>query len=124
VIPHIKKPNSNLDQQLTECARDVYNLGSIGSQVKVDGVPIANLDVKLSMTGGSLDYKKNSLANITEKYTKGFNLTDAPNNHEAGYKPDRKSRMVGLSEAAFSWAAYDLLQYSCHTDGPLDFTWD
>ncbi len=37
------------DQQLTECARDVCNLVNIGSHVKLDGVPAANLDVKLSM---------------------------------------------------------------------------
>ena len=43
--------------------------------------------IRLSFpVGGSLDYKKNSINNVTAIYTKGFNLT-APNNHQAGYKP-------------------------------------
>ena len=66
-IHYRRDKGSNLDQQLTECARDVYNLGNIGSQVKVDGIPVANLDVKLSMINGALDYEKHSLTYGTNR---------------------------------------------------------
>ena len=44
-------------------------------------------DVVSSMRGGSLDYKINSMDNVTELYSKGFNITIPENT----YEPDQNT---------------------------------
>ena len=54
--------------ELSKMAREQVDLGAVTSLVKVDNKPIAKLDVVSSMRGGSLDYKINSLDNVTEVF--------------------------------------------------------
>ena len=60
-LSRIQKPYTNFNEsKLSKCAREVYNIWKyIASQVKVDGVPIANLNVRQSLIPGSgtLNYK-------------------------------------------------------------------
>src|SRR5438093_10010030 len=59
-------------KQLLDCARG-FDLGKVKGHVKVDNIPIATLD--------ALDYKTNSMNNVTEVYTKQFNITVPLNSH-------------------------------------------
>lgn len=67
--------------ELSKAARVNGDLGGVTSLVKVDGTPVAKLDVVSSIRGGALDYKINSMDNVTELYSKGFNITIPENTH-------------------------------------------
>jgi len=74
-------------EQLSQQARKEVNLGTVNSQVKLDGVTIAVLDETSTMRQGALDYKINSMDNVTEIYAKGFNITIPENTHFPGQQP-------------------------------------
>jgi hypothetical protein len=59
-------------KKISDCAR-AFDLGKVRGLVKVDNIPIAQLDV--------VDYTTNSLVNVTEIYTKEFNVTIPSNTH-------------------------------------------
>jgi hypothetical protein len=68
-------------QQLSKAAREEADLGAVTSLVKVDGKQIAKLDEVSSMNGGTLNYKINSLQNVTELFSKGFTITIPQDSH-------------------------------------------
>jgi hypothetical protein len=63
-----------MSAELSKSTRE-QDLGAITSKVKVYNMQVAKLDVMSSKSGESLDYKINSLDNVTEVYYKGFDIT-------------------------------------------------
>ena len=86
--------------ELSKAAREQGDLGAITSLVTVDGAPVGKLDVVSSMRGGSLDYKINSMDNVTELYSKGFNITIPENT----YEPDQNTGT--WRSGAHGWFAF------------------
>src|SRR5688572_6074265 len=64
-------------KQLSECAK-IFDLGDVTGQVKVDNVLVANLDVK---DNSITDRKINRIENVTEIYTRPFNMTYPRDSH-------------------------------------------
>ena len=82
-------PGSCQVSNLPDCAK-LESLGNIAANLKLDGVPVAKLDVRLSVTpgmstthlSGSFNYQVNSLTNVTESTSKVFTLTIPPDSVE------------------------------------------
>src|SRR4030095_2864411 len=82
ISPQGEQPfKGNSYEQLSKEAREQADLGAVPSLVKVDVIPVAKLDVVSSMRSGILDYKINSMDNVTELFSKGFNITIQEDTH-------------------------------------------
>jgi hypothetical protein len=64
-------------EKISQCARG-FDLGKVKGLVKVDNIPIAKLD--------ALDYSTNTMENVTEIYTKEFNIYIPNNTHLSSVK--------------------------------------
>lgn len=84
-IGNIKDPKGNLDEQLATCAKEVYNLGDIKSEVNLDGKTVAKLDIRNSILSGKFDSKITTMTNVSEISTNGFNITIPPDTHKPNY---------------------------------------
>jgi hypothetical protein len=81
-------------EELSKAARNI-DLGKINGLVKVDNIPVAELDV--------LDYKNNKMNNVTEVNTKQFNAT-IPN--DSRMKTEDESYGKTFPGAAHGWFAF------------------
>ena len=75
-------PYSNYSYaQLSKAAREELDLGAVTSKVLVDGSQVAEMSVNSNMRPWGLDYQIITLKNVTELYSKGFNITIPENTH-------------------------------------------
>ena len=89
-------------------ALEDFDLGKVRGLVKVDNVPIAKL--------GVVDYSTNTMQNVTEIYTKGFNINLPTNTHISTVKYG--TWVVCLLKTASSWRAYNIPPKYCRSDDP------
>ena len=78
-------------EELSKAARG-YDLGKVKGLVKVDNIPVAALDV--------LDYKTNTMKNVTEVYNKQYNATVPEGTHNSNIK------FGTFPAAAHGWVAF------------------
>ena len=106
---------------MSKNAREQIDLGAVTSLVKLDNIPIAKLDVVSSMRAGALDYKINSMQNVSEIYSKGFNITipddtNIPDLNSGTFRSGAHGWFV-FSETVTNRKSYIVLQRRSHWNG-------